>query len=150
MELEITETFLMQDIDNSLKLLHELKELGIRLSIDDFGTGYSSLNYLSSLPADTLKIDRSFVKKLAISEDRVGLVRNVIQMSHDLGMSVVAEGVETKAQLDILRGFNCDEIQGFYFSPPVAAEEFRSLLINQPLIGTEFKPTKKNMAKEGA
>ena len=138
LELEITESFLMQDIDNSLKQLDRMKELGIRLSIDDFGTGYSSLNYLSRLPIDTLKIDRSFVQELPESKERVDLVKNVIQMSHDLGMSVVAEGVETQAQLDILRSLNCDEIQGYFFSPPVSAEKFRILLESQPLVVKEF------------
>lgn len=138
LELEITETFLIQDIDNSVKLLNELKALGIKLSIDDFGTGYSSLNYLNRLPIDTLKIDRSFVKELPHSRERLDLVRNVIQLSHDLGMSVVAEGVETQAQLDTLNTLNCDEIQGYFYSPPVSAGQFRRLLENQPLIGKEY------------
>lgn len=138
LELEITETFLMQDIDNSLKLLQDMKDLGIRIAIDDFGTGYSSLNYLSQLPIDTLKIDRSFVKEILTSNEKEGLVRNVIQMSHDLGMSVVAEGVETKAQLETLRKLNCDVIQGYFYSPPVSADKFRELLENQPLIGVEI------------
>lgn len=140
LELEITETFLIQDIDSSVELLNELKALGIKLSIDDFGTGYSSLSYLNRLPIDTLKIDGSFVKELPQCRDRVDLVRNVIQMSHDLGMTVVAEGVETQAQLDTLNTLKCDEIQGYFYSPPVSAEQFRVLLENQPLVGKPYQP----------
>ncbi len=133
-ELEITETFLMQDISHSLGLLKELKALGVRLAIDDFGTGYSSLNYLHQLPVDTLKIDRSFITGLGVNREAFELVKNIIHMSHDMGKQVVAEGVETREQLDILTGLNCDEIQGFFFSPPVSADQFRKLLENQPLI----------------
>jgi len=138
LELEVTETFMMQDIEHSLQLLQELKSLGIRLALDDFGTGYSSLNYLSRLPVDTLKIDRSFVTDLENSRDRLDLVRNVIRMSHDLGMEVVAEGVETQAQFDLLAEIQCDEVQGYFISPPVPADKFRELLENQPLIGRDF------------
>ncbi len=138
LELEVTETFMMQDIEHSLARVQELKDLGIRIALDDFGTGYSSLNYLSRLPVDTLKIDRSFITGLPDSQERFDLVRNVIQMSHDLGMQVVAEGVETRQQLDVLKSLDCDEIQGFYFSPPVPADQFRQLLENQPLIGAEY------------
>ena len=140
LELEVTETFLMQDIDHSLALLHELKALGIRLALDDFGTGYSSLNYLSRLPVDTLKIDRSFVMDISESTERYNLVRNVIRMSHDLGMQVVAEGVETEEQLALLRELDCDEIQGYLISPPVPADQFRTLLENQPVIAPSAQP----------
>ncbi|WP_164846987.1 putative bifunctional diguanylate cyclase/phosphodiesterase [Neptunomonas marina] len=131
LELEVTETFLMQDISQSLILLEEIKALGVRLAIDDFGTGYSSLNYLHRLPIDTLKIDRSFIVDLERSSETYDLVRNVIHMSHDLGLRVVAEGVETQVQLDMLRELACDEIQGYYFSPPVSPEAFRRLLAQQ-------------------
>jgi len=141
LELEVTETFLMQDIDHSLSLLHELKSLGIRLALDDFGTGYSSLNYLSRLPVDTLKIDRSFVIDLEESKERYDLVRNVIQMSHDLGMQVVAEGVETQAQFELLQALNCDEVQGYFISPPVSPDKFRVLLESQPLIDNNYNLT---------
>jgi diguanylate cyclase (GGDEF)-like protein len=147
LELEITETFLMQDIESSLELLHKIKGLGIRLAIDDFGTGYSSLNYLSQLPVDTLKIDRSFVVDIPESKERENLLKNVIKMSHDLGMSVVAEGVETQSQVDVLKRLKCDEIQGYYYSPPVSAEQFRVLLENQPLIGSEYVMAKKKHKK---
>lgn len=140
LELEVTETFMMQDIEHSLQLLKELKSLGIRLALDDFGTGYSSLNYLSRLPIDTLKIDRSFVTDLENSQDRLDLVRNVIRMSHDLGMEVVAEGVETQEQFDLLAEIQCDEVQGYFISRPVPADKFRELLENQPLTGQTVAP----------
>lgn len=148
LELEVTETFLMQDIDHSLKLLHELKSLGIRLALDDFGTGYSSLNYLSRLPVDTLKIDRSFVIDLEESKERYDLVRNVIRMSHDLGMQVVAEGVETQTQFELLQALNCDEVQGYFISPPVSPDKFRALLENQPLIDKNYNLTTPAFAVE--
>ncbi|GAA0229021.1 EAL domain-containing response regulator [Marinomonas primoryensis] len=138
LQLEITETYLMQNIDNSLQLFNEIKALGVSLAIDDFGTGYSSLSYLNRLPVDSLKIDRSFIIGLPKSNEKKCLVKNIIQMSHDLDMSVVAEGVETQAQLDTLRHLKCDEIQGYFYSPPVSAEEFRILLENQPLIGKNY------------
>lgn len=148
LELEVTETFLMQDINHSLALLHELKSLGIRLALDDFGTGYSSLNYLSRLPVDTLKIDRSFVIDIEESKERYDLVRNVIRMSHDLGMQVVAEGVETQAQFELLQSLNCDEVQGYFISPPVSPEKFRMLLENQPLIDNNYNLTMPAFAVE--
>nr|WP_320134719.1 EAL domain-containing protein [uncultured Amphritea sp.] len=142
-ELEITETFLMQDIDHSIGLLQELKHLGIRLAIDDFGTGYSSLNYLHRIPFDTLKIDRSFVSGLGEQRESLELIKHIIAMSRDLGKKVVAEGVESQCQLELLRDLGCDEIQGFFFSPPVSAERFRRLLENQPLVGVEYRGSSK-------
>ena len=133
LELEITESFLIADIESSLQQLIQIKELGVRLSIDDFGTGYSSLSYLSRLPVDTLKIDRCFITELGESKQKFDLVKNFIQLSHDLGLTVVAEGVETPAQLNILKNLKCDEIQGYLFSRPVPAENFRILLQAQSL-----------------
>ena len=137
-ELEVTETFLMQDIEHSIEMLNEIRQLGVKISIDDFGTGYSSLNYLTKLPVDTLKIDRSFIKELSIREEVFRLLKNMVGMAHDLGLTVVAEGVETKCQLDILKEIDCDEVQGFYYSPPVSADKFRNLLLKQPLIGCRY------------
>ena len=133
LELEITESFLIADIESSLQQLIQIKELGVRLSIDDFGTGYSSLSYLSRLPVDTLKIDRCFITELGESKQKFDLVKNFIQLSHDLGLTVVAEGVETPAQLNILKNLKCDEIQGYLFSRPVPAENFQILLQAQSL-----------------
>lgn len=128
LELEVTETFLMQDIDHSIGVLQQVKALGVKIAIDDFGTGYSSLNYLTRLPADTLKVDRSFVSALSEKTEKNSLVKNMITMSHDLGLRVVAEGVETVEQLDCLQQMNCDEVQGYYFSPPLTATKFKKLL----------------------
>ncbi|MDO6512672.1 EAL domain-containing protein [Neptuniibacter sp. 2_MG-2023] len=127
-ELEVTETFLMQDIEHSIDVLKEIRALGVKIAIDDFGTGYSSLNYLTRLPVDTLKVDRSFITDFSTETEKTNLVKNMIVMSHDLGMRVVAEGVETLEQLQQLKEMNCDEVQGYYFSRPVVAEEFKKLL----------------------
>lgn len=130
-ELEITETFLIQDIERNISILKQIKELGVSIAIDDFGTGYSSLNYLTQLPIDTLKVDRSFVTDMDKGTDKQILVKNIITMSHDLGMQVVAEGVETEEQLCHLKMMKCDEIQGYYYSPPVTTEAFTHLLEKQ-------------------
>ncbi len=124
LELEITESMMVGDIDKVIDLLTKIRQLGIRLSIDDFGTGYSSLSYLSRLPVNTIKIDRSFILPMLESTEKLGLVRNLITLGHDLGMQLVAEGVENREQLMVLREFGCDLIQGYYFSPPLSADEF--------------------------
>jgi EAL domain-containing protein (putative c-di-GMP-specific phosphodiesterase class I) len=108
--------------------LYALKNLGIQLSIDDFGTGYSSLNYLKKFPIDTLKIDRSFVGDIPGDSDDAAIVTAIIAMAHNLKLTVVAEGVESQAQLDFLRAQNCNEMQGFLFSRPVPAHEVAQLL----------------------
>jgi diguanylate cyclase (GGDEF)-like protein len=122
LELELTETGVMRDIKRSLDSLQGLKQLGVRLALDDFGTGYSSLAYLTQLPIDTLKIDRSFVDKLGESGQSRAVVRSITALAQALGLSTVAEGVETREQLDSLRALGCDEVQGyFYAQPPPAA-----------------------------
>ncbi len=128
LELEITESVLMNDTTAVLEVLHRLRQMGIQLSIDDFGTGYSSLSYLEQLPFDTLKIDISFVKK--IQDDCSGgtIAATIAAMAHTLGKKVVAEGVETQAQLDFLRNHNCELIQGFYFSRPLSAGELAAFV----------------------
>ena len=131
LELEITETFLMKDLEHSTNVLNQIKALGVKIAIDDFGTGYSSLSYLVRLPADTLKIDRSFIREVDEMPKTATLVRNMVALSHDLGLRVVAEGVETQEQLDYLQKVQCDELQGYYFSPPVCADEFTQLLLKQ-------------------
>ncbi|MFE1603130.1 bifunctional diguanylate cyclase/phosphodiesterase [Methylobacterium sp. ID0610] len=118
LELEITESVLLQDNDVTLAVLHELRTLGVRISMDDFGTGYSSLSYLRSFPFDKIKIDQSFVRNLARGTGSVEIVRAVIGLGKALGMSVLAEGVETPEQFDILREEGCDELQGYLFSRP--------------------------------
>lgn len=119
---EITESSAMDDIEISQRAFDGLAHIGVFLSIDDFGTGYSSLSYLRQLPARQLKIDRSFVHDLEASDDARAIVAAVVQLAHALGLRVVAEGVETEAQRDILLGLGCDELQGFFFAKPMAAD----------------------------
>jgi diguanylate cyclase (GGDEF)-like protein/PAS domain S-box-containing protein len=128
LELELTEAFLMHDSASTATVLHELKEIGVQLALDDFGTGYSSLSCLKRFPIDTVKIDQSFVRGLTADADAASMVRAVISMGESLPLHVVAEGVETREQLEFLRKHACPEGQGFYFSHPVVAEEFSQLL----------------------
>jgi diguanylate cyclase (GGDEF)-like protein len=128
LELELTETFLMQDSTSTAAVLQSLKSLGVRLALDDFGTGYSSLSYLKRFPIDTLKIDRSFVRDLTTDADDAGIVSAVISMGKSLNMLVVAEGVETREQLAFLKERSCPQGQGYYFSHPMVAREFTQLL----------------------
>jgi diguanylate cyclase (GGDEF)-like protein len=128
LELELTETFLMQDAQSTAVVLESLKDMGVQLALDDFGTGYSSLSYMRRFPIDTLKIDQSFVRNLPTDMDDASIVSAVINMGSSLHMQVVAEGIETREQLAMLREQNCPEGQGFYFSHPVAAEGIAPLL----------------------
>jgi diguanylate cyclase (GGDEF)-like protein/PAS domain S-box-containing protein len=128
LELELTETFLMQDSTSTSVVLLALKEMGLQIALDDFGTGYSSLSYLKRFPIDTVKIDRSFVRDLTTDADDASIVSAVISMGKRLHMQVVAEGVETPEQLAFLREQSCPEGQGYYFSRPLVAEEFAKLL----------------------
>lgn len=124
LELELTESMLMQDIDATLKTLHQLKELGIKLSIDDFGTGYSSLSYLQKLTVDRLKVDQSFVRDMLASKDALAIVRTIIQLGHSLQLNVLAEGVEHEEERDMLTALGCHDAQGYFFSRPLAADLF--------------------------
>jgi diguanylate cyclase (GGDEF)-like protein len=124
LELEITETVAMQDVARTTALLHELKQIGVQLSVDDFGTGFSSLNYLKRFPIDKLKIDQSFVRHLATDDEDAAIVRSVITLGHSLRLKVLAEGVESAAQLDWLRAAGCDEYQGYLAAEPLSSEEF--------------------------
>jgi diguanylate cyclase (GGDEF)-like protein len=127
LELEVTESLLLADGESTLHTLHELRRLGVRISMDDFGTGYSSLSYLRSFPFDKIKIDQSFVKDLSAKEDSRAIVSAVIGLGRSLGMSTTAEGVETEAQLDLVRQQGCTEVQGFLFSPPLPASAISKL-----------------------
>jgi len=129
LELEITESVLLQDEDSTLVALNVLKEAGISLSIDDFGTGYSSLSYLKRFPIDTIKIDRSFVKDLHKEADDAAICAAILAMAQQLGLNVVAEGVETMQQLEFLRSHGCNHIQGFIFSKALSATEFYAMLV---------------------
>jgi diguanylate cyclase (GGDEF)-like protein len=131
LELEITESNAMQNAENTIRTLRELKAAGVRISMDDFGTGYSSLNYLKRFPIDTLKLDQSFVRDSTTDASDAAIISAVIVMAHSLNLKVVAEGVETKEQLDFLRHRDCDTIQGFYFSAPLAAEELEPYLMQR-------------------
>ena len=126
LDIEITESMLMDDINKSIDVLQTLRELGCKLAIDDFGTGYSSLNYLSRLPVHTLKIDQSFTAVLAESPDTLSLITTVISMAHLLSLTVIAEGVETEEQLKLLRLLRCDELQGYFLGRPVPVAEFEN------------------------
>jgi diguanylate cyclase (GGDEF)-like protein len=127
LEIEVTESLLLADVEATITTLHQLRALGVRISMDDFGTGYSSLSYLRSFPFDKIKIDQSFVKDLSAKEDSRAIVSAVIGLGRSLGMSTTAEGVETEAQLDLVRRQGCTEVQGFLFSPPLPATAIAKL-----------------------
>ena len=127
-DLEITETIAMQDAENSIQKMHQLKQLGVHLSMDDFGTGYSSLSYLHQFPLDVLKIDRSFVKDIEGKQSDGAIARAVIAMAHSMDLEVIAEGVETEEQYAFLQQYDCNVIQGYLISQPVPAAEFEKLL----------------------
>ncbi|MGB6129016.1 MAG: EAL domain-containing protein, partial [Psychrilyobacter sp.] len=127
-ELELTESMLMDDISKNIETMSKLKDLKLKLAIDDFGTGYSSLSYLKKFPIDKLKIDKSFVDGIPNNEDDNIIVKTIISMAHNLGFKVTAEGVETKDQFEFLKEHKCDEIQGYYFSRPVAIEKIKEYM----------------------
>ncbi len=132
-DVEITETIAMGDAERSAGLLGELKALGVHLSIDDFGTGYSSLSRLQGFPVDTIKIDRAFISKICEDAESSEIVRIIIMLAHNLGLSVVAEGVETAAQLEQLRSFGCEKAQGYFFSRPGDSESISAFLHSRSL-----------------
>ncbi|WUR15081.1 EAL domain-containing protein [[Empedobacter] haloabium] len=128
LELELTESSLMSNAEETITVLQTLKELGIKISIDDFGTGYSSLAYLKRFPIDKLKIDIAFVREVTSNPDDAAIVLAIINMAHSMKLKVIAEGVEKDAQLAYLRRHDCDEMQGYYFSRPVPADDFEAML----------------------
>ena len=134
LELELTESILMQDVGAAMNTLNDLKSLGLCIAIDDFGTGYSSLNYLKQFPIDVLKIDRSFVDGLPQGEQDGQIARAIIAMAHSLNMTVIAEGVETQEQLDFLRNHACDEVQGYLLGRPMTAQQFESQFFGDNLL----------------
>jgi EAL domain-containing protein (putative c-di-GMP-specific phosphodiesterase class I) len=135
LKLEITETKVMENAEFASRMLSHLKDLGVKISIDDFGTGYSSLAYLHSFPLDSLKIDRSFVGKMSEGQENADIVGAIVNLAHNLGLEVIAEGVEMHGQWDGLKGLACQYGQGFLFSKPVPCEEAQALL------GKDFRPS---------
>lgn len=131
LELEITESMLMQDADKAAKTLHNLKDHGIQITIDDFGTGYSSLSYLKRFPIDKLKIDQSFIRDIPTNKEDMTITRAIVALARSLNLKVIAEGVETRSQMAFLRSLKCDEVQGYLISRPIPEEEFLKL-INRP------------------
>ena len=146
LELEIHESLLIQDIEKTLKILTALKALGVKIAIDDFGAGFSSLSTLQRFPLDTIKIDRSYIRDIATRGEDSSLTQAIIAMGKNLSLTVVAQGVETKAQADFLREHACDEIQGFYFNKPVPAQQFTELLEAQTA-GTTYVGSRAALAK---
>lgn len=134
LELELTESLLLSNADVMFAVLQDLKDMGVSLAIDDFGTGYSSLSYLKQFPVGKLKIDRSFIKDVAANSDDAAITSAIISMAKNLNLKVIAEGVEEEAQMLFLRNQRCDEIQGYYFSKPISADEFADALrnVNRP------------------
>jgi EAL domain-containing protein (putative c-di-GMP-specific phosphodiesterase class I)/CheY-like chemotaxis protein len=129
LELELTESLMVEDAPSAIATLQQLKSLGVSISIDDFGTGYSSLSYLAQYPFDTLKIDRCFISNITHGCTNAAIVKAIIEMAHSLCLEVVAEGVETEAEKDFLGRYKCDTMQGYFFSPPLPAGDFEQLLV---------------------
>jgi EAL domain-containing protein (putative c-di-GMP-specific phosphodiesterase class I) len=132
LQLEVTETVAMHDIDFTIITLGRLREMGVQIAIDDFGSGYSSLNYLKRLPIDDVKIDQSFVRDLAVNPSDAAIVGSIVAMTHELKLKAVAEGVETEEQLAFLRERQCDVVQGFLFSKPMPADALEDLVRREP------------------
>jgi diguanylate cyclase (GGDEF)-like protein/PAS domain S-box-containing protein len=128
LELEITESSIMKDIQKTIEILKELNEIGVKISIDDFGTGYSSLSYLAKFPIHSLKIDRSFMENIPISKENKTIVSLIIKMAHELNLDVIAEGIEEEAQLEFLKSENCEKYQGYYFSHPLPAKKIEKYI----------------------
>jgi EAL domain-containing protein (putative c-di-GMP-specific phosphodiesterase class I) len=132
LEIELTESAIMKNMEESSGILRELKQMGLRVAIDDFGTGYSSLAYLKRFPLDILKIDRSFIRDIPGDWDNEAIATAIIAMAHSLNLEVIAEGVETEDQLSFLRGHECDAVQGYFFSPALPGEQMKEYLKKEP------------------
>jgi len=128
LELEITESMALSDVIHSIETVQQLKSIGARISVDDFGTGHSSLSYLRRFDIDYIKIDRSFVAGIGMERSDETIVKAIIAMGHSLGLSIVAEGVETRRQFDFLKAHGCDRVQGFFFSRPLEAAALEHLM----------------------
>jgi EAL domain-containing protein (putative c-di-GMP-specific phosphodiesterase class I) len=142
--LEITETSIMSDPQRVLKTLNQIRQMGVRFAIDDFGTGYSSFAYLAKLPVSCIKIDKSFVQNIETDRDNSVIVKSIVDLGHNLGLKVVAEGVETLTARKMLAAFQCDDGQGYHFSRPIPAEPMTQLLLQAPFVEKpEFAGQKK-------
>ncbi len=141
LELELTESMLLTDAEHAVRVMGELREIGVRISVDDFGTGYSNLSYLVDLPIDILKVDRAFVRDVTNNPRHAKLLKSIITMAHDLGLKVKAEGVETESQQEMLCRLGCDEAQGYLFSRPVPPDEFGRLLLHEGQVAARRCPT---------
>jgi len=138
--LELTESMVMDRATETINTLKQLKSIGVKLAIDDFGTGYSSLGYLKRLPVDKLKIDRIFIADIGVDPNDEAITSAIIAMSKSLNLTVIAEGTQTKRQMEFLRQQQCDEVQGFYFSKPIDVESCTRLLLeNHGILGDCFK-----------
>jgi CheY-like chemotaxis protein len=144
LKLELTESLLMSDAQESVETLHQLKHLGVQLSVDDFGTGYSSLAYLKRFPLDELKIDREFIRDAVSDPDDAAITVTIINLAHSLKLKVVAEGVETEGQLNFLRFHGCDEIQGFHFAQPLPADACARMLAEDKHLARPQNPVTGN------
>jgi EAL domain-containing protein (putative c-di-GMP-specific phosphodiesterase class I) len=130
LEFEVTESMVIDQLDTVRCSLTELKNMGIQIAVDDFGTGYASLSYLTRLPVQSVKIDRSFIERMSERESDRILAAAIVAMAQSIGLNVIAEGVETQEQLEMLKGFGCDEMQGFLYSMPLTADQVTALLKN--------------------
>gem|GEM_PF-2977831 len=137
LEFEVTESLVMQEMDKTIEMLKQLRSKGYLIAMDDFGTGYSSLSYLKNFPIDILKIDQSFIKNISNNQKDADIAKIIIEIGHTLDLKIVAEGVETKEQLQFLKKHNCDLIQGFYFSKPLPAKEYTQLLLSAKQLDNE-------------
>jgi EAL domain-containing protein (putative c-di-GMP-specific phosphodiesterase class I) len=142
LELELTESVLMKHAESTVSMLKSLKNIGVQLSVDDFGTGYSSLSYLRQFPIDALKLDQSFVQEISSTSTDAPIVSAVISMGNSLKKRVIAEGVETREQMDFLTAQGCEEGQGYYFNPPMVPDQFAALLVSD----VSAQPTPQSVA----
>jgi EAL domain-containing protein (putative c-di-GMP-specific phosphodiesterase class I) len=143
LDIEITESLLMEDIEHHIRVLQQIRNMGIGVALDDFGTGYSSLSYVARLPASTLKIDKSFVADMATSPEKLAIISAIISLGHALDMKIVAEGVETEEQAKLLRLLRCNELQGFLYSKAVPLEQIEAMLASEaggPVLGGRGEP----------
>jgi EAL domain-containing protein (putative c-di-GMP-specific phosphodiesterase class I) len=134
LELELTESYVMRSLPESVTRMREIRALGVNMSIDDFGTGYSSLSYLSKLPVDSLKIDQSFLRRLLEPKGSLPVVQSIVRLAHGMRLAVVAEGVETEAELDLVRVLGCDKVQGHVYGPALGRVEAGELLARAQIL----------------